>query len=85
MGEHADFVDRKRRARMAMVDEYPAPIRELIHDYGLNTVKAFWDCGVRKPNQIKHMVETVLDEFSPTRGSFSAQGPRIWTDNKEIG
>lgn len=70
------WVDAKRAARMNAVDELPPEIRELVHDYGLNTIKAFWDIGVRKPRHIKHLIETVLDEFSPTRGSFSSQGRR---------
>ncbi len=71
------FIDRKRKARMNLVDNFSAPIRALIHDYGLCVVKAFLDCGVTKPKQIRHLVETVLNEFSPTRGSNSAQGPRV--------
>ena len=71
-----EFVAHKRVARMDMVDNYPPAIRALVHDYGLNVVKAFLDCGVNKPKRIKHLVEIVLDEFSPTRGSYSSQGLR---------
>lgn len=74
--EHQQFVDRKRVARMEKIDHLPAPVRELIHDYGYNVVKAFMDCGVGKAERIRHLVETVLDEFSPTRGSYSIQGKR---------
>ena len=38
------------------------------------------DVGVEKPKHIRHVVETVLNEFSPTRGSFSAQGIRTLHD-----
>lgn len=74
--EHQRFVNVKRAARMEKIDHLPAPIRELIHAYGYNVVKAFMDCGVGKANHIRHLVETVLDEFSPTRGTFSNQGVR---------
>lgn len=70
------IVEVKRKNRMAQVDAYPTPVRELIHDYGLTVVKCIYDLGVKKPAQIKQIVETVLDEFSPTRGSFSSQGNR---------
>lgn len=74
--EHQAFVDRKRQLRMDAVDRLPQPMRELVQTYGLTVVNAFMDCGVKKPSQIRHLVETVLDEFSPTRGSFSKQGRR---------
>lgn len=74
--EHAEFVDKKRKARMDAVDRYPPEHRELIHAYGLNVVHNFIQCGVVKANHIRHLVETVLDEFSPTRGAYSSQGPR---------
>jgi len=74
--EHQAWVDGKRAGRMAIVDGLPAEVRALVHDYGLNTVKAFLDHGVTRPRSIRHLVETVLDEFSPTRGSFSSQGRR---------
>lgn len=79
MGEDAEFRDRvqqKRQARMAKVDEFDPATRTLIHEYGLNVVTAFVDLGIVKPRHIKHLVECVLDEFSPTRGSFSIQGIR---------
>lgn len=70
------WIDEKRRKRMERVDQFDPAIRALVHEYGLCVVQAYWDLGVRKPNHIRHLVETVLDEFSPTRGSRSAQGPR---------
>lgn len=73
--EHQAFVDGKRRSRMESVDRLPSDIRPLVHAYGLNVVRAYMDCGVTKARHIRHLVETVLDEFSPTRGSFSQQGP----------
>ena len=68
-------VDERRQRRMEMVDAYPAAVRELVHHYGLPIVKSLWDLGIRNPRNIRHVVETVLDEFSPTRGSRSFQGP----------
>lgn len=61
---------------MAEVDAHDPAIRSLIHEYGLNVVKTIYGLGVREPRHIKHIVETVLDEFSPTRGTFSNQGTR---------
>lgn len=71
-----DMVDRKRANRMRAIDDLPPEIRELVHEYGYAAVHALLVCGVKKANQIKHCIETVLDEFSPTRGSYSAQGVR---------
>lgn len=76
---HDEFtaaVEAKRAARMSSVDRMSPALRALVHDYGLTVVKAFLDIGVKDPRHIKHLVETVLDEFSPTRGSFSVQGKR---------
>lgn len=74
--EFQRVIDTRRSARMDAIDSLPAAHRELVHDYGFNVVKACMDCGVTKARQIKHIVETVLDEFSPTRGTGSAQGAR---------
>lgn len=74
--EHQAFVDKKRLSRMKIIDDMPKELRTCVHDYGLNIVKAFVDCGVKKEKHLRHLVETVLDEFSPTRGSFSSQGVR---------
>lgn len=77
--EHEAFVALKRQRRMANVDTLPKDVRLLVHEYGLNVVKAFRDLGITQPRHIRHLVETVLDEFSPTRGSYSQQGrtPRV--------
>jgi hypothetical protein len=73
---HQEMVDVKRAKRMASIDDYDPAIRALIHDYGYTVVKSIYDLGVTKPHQIKHIVETVLNEFSPTRGAYSVQGKR---------
>lgn len=70
------IIDQRRRARMDRIDLMSKDLRELVHDYGLNVVNAFLESGVTKPNRIRHLVETVLNEFSPTRGSNSSQGIR---------
>lgn len=49
----------RRRARMAYVDALPTEVRHLVHEHGLEIIKAFLDCGVRKPNQINHLIATV--------------------------
>lgn len=68
---------RRRVNRMAAIDNLPADIRELVHDYGYNVVKAHLDLKVKSARHIRHLVETTLDEFSPTRGGFSSQGVRV--------
>lgn len=70
------MVARKRVARMQQIDAMPPELRELVHEYGLNVVNNFMKVGVTRPKQIRHLVEVVLDEFSPTRGSYSKQGIR---------
>lgn len=69
-------VDRRRKARMESVDNMPEDIRACVHDYGLAVVTAIRNSGVTKAKNIRHIVETVLDEFSPTRGTASSQGTR---------
>jgi hypothetical protein len=69
-------VQDRRAKRMERFDAMPRELRDLVNAYGFAIVDACLTLGVTKPNQIKHLVETVLDNFSPTRGSFSAQGKR---------
>ena len=75
-------VDIKRKARMDKIDQFDPAIRSLIHEYGLTVVQTLIDLGVKKPKHIKHVVEVVLNEFSPTRGSYSAQGIRTYHEDK---
>ena len=77
-----EIVDIKRANRMAVFDAYDPALRALVHEYGMAVVKTIHDLGIRKPRQIRHVVETVLDEFSPTRGSYSKQGIRTEQDQK---
>lgn len=67
-------VQSRRADRMRKIDSLPPELRELVHSYGFTVVKSFMDLGVSKPKHIRHLVETVLDNFSPTRGTFSNQG-----------
>lgn len=80
--EFFEVIDERRVKRMAEVDAMPADMRRLVHDYGLNVVLALQQAGVRKTKHMRHIVETVLNEFSPTRGSFSAQGQRALRDGE---
>jgi len=76
--QHPDqaWVDGKRAARIAKVDALPDDIRALANEYGYHVVHTMMSHGVTKARSIRHLVETVLDEFRPTRGSFSKQGRR---------
>lgn len=79
------MVDTKRERRMSRVDAFDPEVRKLVHEYGLTIVDAIYSLGVKKPNQIRHIVETVLNEFSPTRGSYSSQGRRGDGDGIDAG
>lgn len=68
-------VQRKRVARMDKFDKMPPDLRKLSAEYGYNVVQQFLACGIINPRHIRHLVEVVLDEFSPTRASSSCQGP----------
>lgn len=73
-GSFERMVDIKRKARMDQIDRQSPEMRALVHEYGWNIVKSFIDIGVTQPNHVRHLVETVLNEFSPTRSTFSNQG-----------
>lgn len=76
-------IAQRRRERMERVDAMPSELRELVHAYGLRVVDTCLALGVKQPRHIKHIVEAVLDEFSPTRGSHSSQGTRCYIDKGE--
>jgi hypothetical protein len=78
--EHAQFC---RERRMSFIDRMSPELRACVHDYSLSVVRAFMDIGVREPRHIRHLVETVLDEFSPTRGSSSRQAQHHFTEEAE--
>ncbi len=69
-------VQENRCRRMERIDGMAPEMRALVHAYGNTVVETCQQLGVTKPAQIRHLVETILDEFSPTRGSFSRQGKR---------
>ncbi|TIV50833.1 MAG: hypothetical protein E5V86_29800, partial [Mesorhizobium sp.] len=77
----ADFqqaVERRRKKRMAKIDALSPELRALVHEYGYHIVNQFMMNGVTSHRIIRHLVEIVLDEFSPTRGSFSVQGIKTY-------
>lgn len=61
---------------MERVDDLPKELRDLANDYGFHVVNSFMMVGVTSARHIRHLVEIVLDEFSPTRGTKSQQGIR---------
>jgi len=77
--DRAEFVAKchKRRIdRMDAIDRLPQDVRACVHDYGWRIVDTCRQLGLTKANHIRHIVETILDESSPTRGTHSAQGIR---------
>lgn len=74
--EHEKIVNRNRQQRMERIDRLPADVRALVHEYGWHIVDTCMTLGVCKPRQIRHLVETILEEMSPTRGAHSQQGIR---------
>lgn len=73
-------IAQRRIDRMERIDAMPADLRELVHKCGLRVVDTCMALGVKKPRHITHLVEAVLDEFSPTRGTHSSQGARAHVD-----
>lgn len=71
------LVRAKRIARMDRIDKLSPDLRALVHEYGFSIVDNFMRLGVTKPKHIKHLVEIVLNEFSPTRGANSNQGVKV--------
>lgn len=54
-GPSPDFI-RRVRERMTWFDRLPVEMRALVNEHGSTIVKACMDVGVRKPNQIAHLV-----------------------------
>lgn len=54
-----DVHQEKRVKRMNRVDGFPPEIRALVHEEGLTVIDAFFDCGVTKARQIRHLIEVV--------------------------
>lgn len=72
--EFQEIIIKRRKARMATIDSLPKATRDCVHDYGWQVVNTLLTLGIKEPRHIRHIVETILNEFSPTRGSSSAQG-----------
>ncbi len=51
--------DIKRQQRMAEIDRLSPALRELVHEFNWNMVKAFLDNGVRDPKKIRHLIRAV--------------------------
>lgn len=68
------YAQEKRKIRMKIYDDQCPEVRQLINEYGFTLVHTFSCCGVTKAKHVRHLIERVLDEMSPTRGSGSLQG-----------
>lgn len=71
---YADKIEQRRAARMRAFDSWPPELRDLVNEYGFKIIDTMLQHKVTKPKAIRHIVETILDECVPTRGSRSAQG-----------
>ena len=61
----------RAQKRMDRVDAFPADVRAVIYEHGLETVQEFWNHGVRKAKSISHLIATA-------RGTDFANGqPRF--------
>lgn len=45
--------------RMQEIDNQPAEIRHLVHEFNWSMVKSFLDCGVRNAKHIRHLIQIV--------------------------
>lgn len=73
MTAHAANFQERRIRRMDRGDNMSPDLRACVHEYGLTVVDAFLDCGVTRPRQIRHLVETVragsVEIGAPVHGS----------------
>ncbi|KQP53050.1 hypothetical protein [Methylobacterium sp. Leaf106] len=74
--EFSALIDARRQRRMGSIDDLSPAMRKLVNEYGFYVVRTLLDLGIKEPRHVSHIVETILDEFSPTRGSKSTQGVR---------
>lgn len=51
--------------RMDRVDAMPPDLRKVVHEYGLEVVQEFINCGVKTPKTIRHLIATVRHEDHP--------------------
>lgn len=72
-------VAKRRSDRMRVVDGMSEDWRALVHEYGYSVIHQMRNCGVTQANHARHIIETVLNELSPTRHGFSNQGQSTTT------
>lgn len=71
----------KRVNRMNEIDNLPADIRELVHDFNWTMIKAFLDCGVRDARKIRHLIARVIEgAASYDGGNANPLGLRLSTN-----
>ena len=78
-GYNASIVKRARE-RMARVDQFPPDIRALVHEFGLEVVQEFWNHNVRRPNAMRHLIETVQGKYADGRNKIR---PNVKPDAKQ--
>jgi len=71
---------KRARERMTRVDQFPPDIRQLIHEFGLEIIQEFWNHNIRRPNAIRHLVETVQGKFADGRNKIR---PNVRPDAKQ--
>lgn len=75
----------KRRRRFEQIDSLTPDMRELVNDEGWTIVDNFMRCGVRKPNQIRHLINLVRDgtaaygngHVDPSNAFVNVNGKRV--------
>jgi hypothetical protein len=50
------FAPKPDEDHCAVVDRLPKDLRALVHDYGYSVVVQFYDAGIQKPGQIRHLI-----------------------------
>ena len=68
---------RKRIARMQLIDRMCPDTRKLVHEFGFHLVHSFQEAGVTTPNKIRHLIMETLREMRPELGTYTRQGPRV--------
>jgi hypothetical protein len=49
-------IKRDAEKRMERMDDWPEDVRALAHEIGFSVVHHFFQCGVKKANTIRHLV-----------------------------
>lgn len=63
-------VVKRARERMARVDQFPPDVRALVHEFGLEVVQEFWNHNIRRPNAMRHLIETVQGKYADGRNKI---------------